>query len=91
VISVMKPWLGEAGASGRVAVSSGWLAIGPRVAQFERPSSPRASAPHTVSLSRPGRCGVRRNTLTSYLSRNHSTVAGGVVEVLLRNIGRGSD
>ena len=52
VIPVMRPWLGadEADAAA-AAVLSGWVAQGPRVAEFEAAFARRVRAPHAVAVS----------------------------------------
>jgi dTDP-4-amino-4,6-dideoxygalactose transaminase len=52
VIPVMRPWLGEAEAEAAgAAVLSGWVAQGPRVAEFEAAFARRVEAPHAVAVS----------------------------------------
>ena len=52
MIPVMKPWLGTAEAEvAAEAVASGWVAQGPRVAEFETRFAERVGAPHAVALS----------------------------------------
>lgn len=51
-IPVAKPWLGEAEAAAAAeAVSTGWIAQGPRVAEFERRFAERVGARHGVAVS----------------------------------------
>lgn len=51
-INVMKPWLGEEEAAAAAeAVRSGWVAQGPRVAQFEQNFAALVEAEHAVALS----------------------------------------
>jgi perosamine synthetase len=48
----MKPWLGEAeAAAAAAAVASGWVAQGPRVAEFEAAVAQRVGAKHGVAVS----------------------------------------
>ncbi|HET7486287.1 MAG TPA: DegT/DnrJ/EryC1/StrS family aminotransferase [Acidimicrobiales bacterium] len=48
----MKPWLGEEEAAAAAeAVSSGWVAQGPRVARFEQAVAERVGAAHGVALT----------------------------------------
>ncbi|HSO66149.1 MAG TPA: DegT/DnrJ/EryC1/StrS family aminotransferase [Ornithinibacter sp.] len=48
----MKPWLGEEEAAAAAeAVRSGWVAQGPRVAEFETRFAERVGAPHAVAVS----------------------------------------
>lgn len=52
VIPVMKPWLDEQEARAAAdVVSSGWLAQGPRVAEFEAAFAPRVGSQHGVAVS----------------------------------------
>ena len=52
MIPVMKPWLGpEEAAAAAEAVSSGWVAQGPRVAAFEKAFAERVGAVEAVALS----------------------------------------
>ena len=52
MIPVMKPWLGEEEAAAAAdAVRSGWVAQGPRVAEFEARFAERVGAPHAVAVS----------------------------------------
>jgi dTDP-4-amino-4,6-dideoxygalactose transaminase len=52
VIPVMRPWLGpEEAAAAAEAVSSGWVAQGPRVAEFEQAFASAVGAGHAVALS----------------------------------------
>lgn len=52
VIPVMKPWLGEEEAAAAAeAVASGWIAQGPRVAEFEAAFAAHVGAPHGVAVS----------------------------------------
>ena len=51
-IPVMVPWLGEEEAEAAAeAVRSGWVAQGPRVAEFERAFAARVGAAHGVAVS----------------------------------------
>jgi len=51
-IPVMRPWLGpEEAAAAAAAVSSGWVAQGPRVAEFEEAFAAAIGAGHAVALS----------------------------------------
>jgi len=48
----MRPWLGpEEASAAAAAVSSGWVAQGPRVADFEQAFAAAIGAPHAVALS----------------------------------------
>lgn len=52
MIPVMKPWLGdEEAAAAAAAVTSGWVAQGPRVAKFEAAFADAIGVPHAVALS----------------------------------------
>jgi dTDP-4-amino-4,6-dideoxygalactose transaminase len=52
VIPVMRPWLGaEEAAAAAEAVSSGWVAQGPRVAEFEQAFAAAIGAGHAVAVS----------------------------------------
>ncbi|HZR51166.1 MAG TPA: DegT/DnrJ/EryC1/StrS family aminotransferase [Streptosporangiaceae bacterium] len=52
MIPVMRPWLGaEEAAAAAEAVSSGWVAQGPRVAAFEQAFAAHLGASHGVALS----------------------------------------
>jgi dTDP-4-amino-4,6-dideoxygalactose transaminase len=51
-IPVMKPWLGpEEAAAAAAAVTSGWVAQGPRVAEFEEKFAAAIGAVHAVAVS----------------------------------------
>jgi dTDP-4-amino-4,6-dideoxygalactose transaminase len=51
-IPVMRPWLGpEEAAAAAAAVTSGWVAQGPRVAEFERAFAAAVGANHAVAVS----------------------------------------
>jgi perosamine synthetase len=52
MIPVMRPWLGaEEAAAAAAAVSSGWVAQGPRVAEFEAAFASALGAGHAVAVS----------------------------------------
>src|SRR4051812_1620718 len=52
MIPVMKPWLGDAEAKAAAdAVSSGWVAQGPRVAEFETRFAAHVGAAQAVAVS----------------------------------------
>ncbi|ONH28982.1 DegT/DnrJ/EryC1/StrS family aminotransferase [Pseudofrankia asymbiotica] len=52
MLPVMRPWLGDAeAAAAAAAVASGWVAQGPRVAEFELALAARLGAPHAVVVS----------------------------------------
>jgi perosamine synthetase len=52
MIPVMRPWLGpEEAAAAAAAVSSGWVAQGPRVAEFEAAFASAIGARHAVAVS----------------------------------------
>jgi dTDP-4-amino-4,6-dideoxygalactose transaminase len=52
MIPVMRPWLGRAEAEAAAqAVASGWVAQGPRVAEFEQAFAAAIGAPHAVAVS----------------------------------------
>ena len=52
MIPVMRPWLGEEeAAAAAAAVSSGWVAQGPRVAEFEDAFAEAIGAGHAVAVS----------------------------------------
>jgi len=51
-IPVMIPWLGEEEAqAAAAAVLSGWVAQGPRVAEFEAAFAERVGAAHAIAVS----------------------------------------
>ena len=51
-IPVMRPWIGEEeAAAAAAAVSSGWVAQGPRVAEFEQAFAERVEIGHAVAVS----------------------------------------
>jgi dTDP-4-amino-4,6-dideoxygalactose transaminase len=51
-IPVMRPWIGEAeAAAAAAAVASGWVAQGPRVAQFEAAFAEAIGVEHAVAVS----------------------------------------
>ncbi len=51
-IPVMRPWLGpEEAEAAAAAVASGWVAQGPRVAEFERAVAGRVGAAEGVAVS----------------------------------------
>jgi dTDP-4-amino-4,6-dideoxygalactose transaminase len=51
-IPVMRPWIGEEeAAAAAAAVSSGWVAQGPRVAEFERAFAEAIGIEHAVAVS----------------------------------------
>jgi dTDP-4-amino-4,6-dideoxygalactose transaminase len=51
-IPVMRPWLGpEEAAAAAAAVTSGWVAQGPRVAEFEETFAAAVGAAHAVAVS----------------------------------------
>jgi dTDP-4-amino-4,6-dideoxygalactose transaminase len=52
MIPVMRPWLGsEEAAAAAAAVASGWVAQGPRVAEFEKAFARHVGAEHAVAVS----------------------------------------
>ena len=52
MIPVMRPWLGaEEAAAAAEAVASGWVAQGPRVAEFEQAFASTIGAGHAVAVS----------------------------------------
>jgi dTDP-4-amino-4,6-dideoxygalactose transaminase len=52
MIPVMRPWLGrEEAEAAAQAVASGWVAQGPRVAEFEQAFAAAIGAPHAVAVS----------------------------------------
>lgn len=52
VIPIMKPWLGaEEATAAAEAISSGWVAQGPRVTAFERALAARVGVSHGVAVS----------------------------------------
>jgi len=52
MIPVMRPWLGEEeAAAAAAAVASGWVAQGPRVAEFEEAFAAAVGAGHAVAVS----------------------------------------
>ena len=52
MIPVMRPWLGEEeAAAAAAAVASGWVAQGPRVAEFEKAFAAAIGADHAVAVS----------------------------------------
>jgi perosamine synthetase len=52
MIPVMRPWLGaEEAAAAAEAVSSGWVAQGPRVAEFEKAFASAIGADYAVAVS----------------------------------------
>jgi dTDP-4-amino-4,6-dideoxygalactose transaminase len=52
MIPVMRPWIGEAeAAAAAAAIASGWVAQGPRVAEFEAAFAAALEAEHAVAVS----------------------------------------
>jgi dTDP-4-amino-4,6-dideoxygalactose transaminase len=52
MIPVTRPWLGDdEAAAAAAAIASGWVAQGPRVAEFEAAFADAVGAPHAVALS----------------------------------------
>src|ERR1700733_10337789 len=52
MIPVMRPWIGaEEAAAAAAAIASGWVAQGPRVAEFEEAFAAALGAGHAVALS----------------------------------------
>ena len=52
MIPVMRPWIGEAeAAAAAAAIASGWVAQGPRVAEFETAFAAAHEAEHAVAVS----------------------------------------
>jgi dTDP-4-amino-4,6-dideoxygalactose transaminase len=52
MIPVMRPWLGDDEAkAASAAIASGWVAQGPRVAEFEAAFAGAIGVPHAVALS----------------------------------------
>jgi perosamine synthetase len=52
MIPVMRPWIGEEeAAAAAAAISSGWVAQGPRVAEFEEAFAATIGAAHAVAVS----------------------------------------
>jgi dTDP-4-amino-4,6-dideoxygalactose transaminase len=51
-INVIKPWIGpEEGAAAAAAIESGWVAQGPRVAEFEATFAALVGAEHAIAVS----------------------------------------